>query len=179
MHRARRSARELMGCRTAMPLIPCPGCGASFAAIEGPVHEYMESSPGCWHAYGQVLAREYGNPALFAVHRLSVDSYAVQHPGGASRQAVQSVGVHLARLCLFLEHGLAAREANDAMLRVGRSKARMVRLARPENLGSVTVADVLAAGSDAQHMELVTQWAHSAWQAWSEHHATVRRWALG
>lgn len=160
-----------------MPLIPCCGCGALFPALAGPVHAYMESSAGCWHAFGQVLAREYENPALVAVHRLSVDSYAVQHPGGDSRQAIQSVGVHLVRLCHFLERGLPAAEANAAMLRVGRTKQQMFQLVRPESLGAITVADVVAAESAVQHTELVNLWARSAWQAWSEHHATVRRWA--
>ena len=32
----------------------------------------MESSPACWAAYGEVLAREYSDPAYFQVHRLSV-----------------------------------------------------------------------------------------------------------
>ena len=154
----------------------CPGCGALFPRQEGPVHEYMEASPGCWHAYGQVLAREYGNRRLFAVHRLSVDSYAVQHPGGESRQAIQSVGAHLVRLCLFLERGLSATEANAAMLRVGRTKAKMFKLIRPNSLGSVTVADVLSARDDEAHAAQVQRWATSCWQAWAEHHEIVRRW---
>jgi hypothetical protein len=137
----------------------------------------MESSPACWHTFGLVLAREYETPALQSVHRLSVDSYAVQHPGGSSRQAVQSVGVHLARLCLFLEHGLSAEDANAAMLRVGKIKADMVQLARPASLGSVTVAHVAAAEGAARHIETVHHWARSAWLAWSEHHEIVRRWA--
>jgi hypothetical protein len=137
----------------------------------------MESSPGCWHAFGQVLAREYGNARLFAVHRLSVDSYAVQHPGGESRQAIQSVGVHLVRLCLFLEHGLSPEAANDAMLRVGKTKAGMFKLARPESLGEVTVADVFGARDDDAHEAQVRRWAASAWQAWAVHHDTVRSWA--
>jgi hypothetical protein len=156
---------------------PCPGCGSSFPAHDGPVHEYMESSPGCWRAYGEVLAREYGNPRLFAVHRLSVDSYAVQHPGGDSRQAIQSVGVHLVRLCLFLERGLSPEEANAAMLRAGKGKAEMFRLPRPASLGAVTVADVLAAPDDEAHTTAVRRWARSAWESWAEHHQTVRAWA--
>jgi Family of unknown function (DUF5946) len=156
---------------------PCPGCGACFAPFDGPVHEYMESSPACWQAFGQVMAREYGNPQLFAVHRLSVDAYAVQHPGGESRQAVQSVGVHLARLCLFLEHGLSPEKANAAMLRIGEGKAAMVKLRRPASLGTVTVADVLAARGDEAHAEVVQRWARAAWEAWAEHHDLVRRWA--
>jgi Family of unknown function (DUF5946) len=160
-----------------LPLDPCPGCGARFAPVDGPVHEYMDSSPACWHAFGLVLAREYETPALQSVHRLSVDSYAVQHPGGTSRQAVQSVGVHLARLCLFLEHGLSAEDANAAMLRVGKTKAEMVPLSRPASLGAVTVADVVAADDATRHIETVHRWARSAWLAWFEHHETVRRWA--
>jgi hypothetical protein len=145
--------------------------------FEGPVHEYMESSPSCWHTFGQVLAREYADRRLFAVHRLSVDTYAIQHPGGTSRQAIQSVGVHLARLCLFLERGLTPEEANAAMLRVGKTKVTMRYLKRPSGLGSVTVADVIAAQDTEQHAQIVRQWARTAWDAWSEHHDTVRRWA--
>lgn len=75
-----------------MSLSPCPGCGVRLPESDGPVHAYLESSPACWAAYGQVLAREYGTPALMDVHRLSVDACAVQHPGGHSRQAIRTVG---------------------------------------------------------------------------------------
>ena len=77
----------------------------------GPTHRYMESLPGCWAIYGEVLAREYSDLAYAAVHRLTVDAYAVQHPGQPSPQSIQSVGVHLLRLCLILEHGFSAAAA--------------------------------------------------------------------
>ena len=160
-----------------VPLVPCPGCGARFPAKDGPVHEYMESSPGCWHAFGEVLAREYGNPRLMPVHRLSVDTYAVQHPGGDSRQAIQSVGVHLARLYLMLERGLPPEKANDAMLLIGKTKSQMVKLPAPPSVGGITVADVAGATSDDAHVAIVKRWAQSAWQAWAAHHDIVRSWA--
>ena len=74
----------------------CFACGGSFEPVEGPTHKYMLSSSGCWKAYGELLAREYENPMLFgAVHRLTVDAYALQHPGDPSdRRARQSVWVH-------------------------------------------------------------------------------------
>jgi hypothetical protein len=159
-----------------MATVACPGCGVVLPAFDGPVHEYMESSPACWRAFGEVLAREYSDPRLSRVHRLSVDSYAIQHPGGDSRQAIQSVGVHLARLCLFLERGLSPAQANAAMLRISQTKSTMSRLIRPGSLGVITVADVLAAHSAEQHTEAVMAWAQSAWDAWSEHHETVRKW---
>lgn len=156
--------------------VACLGCGAVFVAMQGPVHAYMDSSPACWHAFGQVLAREYTDPELSAVHRLSVDSYAVQHPGGDSRQAVQSVGIHLSRLCMLLERGLSPEHANAAMLRIGKMKASMYKLSRPTSLGSVTVADVLATTNAKDHVTATRRWAQSAWQAWSAHHAIVRQW---
>ena len=69
----------------------CPGCGAGFAPFDGPVHAYLESSAACWNAFGQVLAREYSDARHAPIHRLTVDAYCVQHPGGDSRQAIQSV----------------------------------------------------------------------------------------
>ena len=154
----------------------CRGCGALLPDIEGPVHDYMDSSPACWAAFGQVLAREYSSASLKSVHRLSVDSYAIQHPGAASRQAVQSVGVHLARLCLFLEQGLSAEDANSAMLLIGKTKSKMHHLTRPESLGDVTVVNVLEASGETAHREVVVRWANSAWSAWKEHHSVVRQW---
>lgn len=155
----------------------CPGCGVQLPLIIGPTHPYMEASPACWQAYGVVLAREYSHWELADIHRLSVDAYAVQHPGGTSRQAIQSVGFHLIRLCLALERGLAPERANDAMLKVSKRKATYIHLARPPSLGSVTLLDVYRTYTLDQHRVVVRGWAQSAWQAWECHHAQVRRWA--
>ncbi len=158
-------------------LAPCTGCGASFPEVKGPTHRYMESSPGCWAAYGEVLAREYSNPAYFEVHRLTVDAYAAQHPGRPSPQSIKSVGYHLIRLCLLLERGLDMRRANDAMLAITKLKDRFVWLAPPPSLGAVTARDVWEAESAAEHKRLVRAWARSVWEAWSPHHDVVHRWA--
>ena len=53
------------------PVVACIGCGGLVRAIDGPTHRYMESSPGCWPLYGEVLAREYGDSAFWASHRLT------------------------------------------------------------------------------------------------------------
>lgn len=136
----------------------------------------MESSPACWAAFGEVLAREYSDQAYFAVHRLSVDAYAVQHPGRPNPQTIQSVAVHLVRLCLLLERGLPMERANDAMLKASEQEKNFVWLTPPESLGTVTVADVWKAEELDAHMAAVRRWAQSAWEAWATHHATVRAW---
>lgn len=158
-------------------LEPCMWCKGLFPRLAGPTHEYMQSTPGCWASYGRVLAREYEDRGLFAVHRLSVDSYAVQHPGVPSRQSIQSVGVHLVRLCLFLEHELAPERANDAMLAAAKQKAQYDWLEPPASLGALTTADIEAAADTTAHERLVRAWAAQMWSVWSAHHDTVRAWA--
>ena len=155
----------------------CFGCGGEYPDIDGPTHRYMASTPGCWAVYGAILAREYNNAIeYFGVHRLTVDAYAVQHPGGDDRQSIQSVGLHLVRLCLFLERGLTAESAHDAMLEAAARKHEFFRLDPPVSMGSVTAADVHGAQTGAAHQAIVTEWAQSAWAAWAMHHDTVRSW---
>ena len=106
----------------------CPGCGLVLAEQEGPTHPYMHCSAACWQVYGRVLAREYGNPDLLVTHRLTVDAYAVQHPGGADRKSIQSVGLHLARLHLTLDRQLRPEQVNKVAIRLGARKAGFVWL---------------------------------------------------
>lgn len=159
------------------PLAPCPGCGGHFPDVAGPAHPYMESSPGCWAAFGAVLARAYGDPALADVHRLSVDAYAAQHPGQPAPRSMKSVGVHLIRLCLTVEQGYDVREANRIMVAISKVKHRFGWLARPASLGEITVAHVADAATAEAYRASVRAWAACVWQAWSDHHATVRTWA--
>ena len=81
----------------------CPGCGLDLPEHDGPTHAYIGASPACWALYGELLAREYGELRYPPSHRLTVDVYAIQHPGGGERRAIQSVAVHLMALCLVLE----------------------------------------------------------------------------
>jgi hypothetical protein len=157
----------------------CCGCGADFPDITGPTHEYMLSSPGCWEAYGRILAREYENRAYAPLHRLSVDAYAVQHPGTDCPRARNSVGIHLSRLCLTVGSGWPVERANDVMLAITTRKRHYPWLIPPADRGAVTIQRVLETGDPSSHLQAVADWAKSAWEAWAEHHETVRRWVEG
>ncbi|MFK8031369.1 MAG: DUF5946 family protein [Gammaproteobacteria bacterium] len=153
----------------------CPGCKLESPSLNGPVHRYMESSPACWATYGKILAREYSSPDYMAVHRLTVDAYAVQHPGRPSRQSVQSVAVHLISLFMVLERKLSHQEATAV---IGRSVEELdfTWLEPPPNKGELTVENVIQAKTAEQHCYLVEQWAGEVWTAWSPHRAQVERW---
>lgn len=138
----------------------------------------MLSSPACWRIYGEHLAFEYSDPELLPIHRLSVDTYAAQHPGDESRQAIQSVGLHLARLMVQLESPHRPEESNDVMLRLGVRKDSLIRLT-PPNEFKMTMAQVRSDSGSANHAESVQAWARHTWDDWSEHHAYIRDWVSG
>ena len=135
--------------------------------MEGPTHRYMASSPGCWAAYGDVLVREYEDASFAGAHRLGVDAYAVQHPDQPSPQSIQSVAVHLIRLCLLLDEGAEIGRANEIMLAATKMKKHFVWLTPPPSRGTITVADLRRAGSAAEHVKLERFWAKVVWKAWS------------
>ncbi len=153
----------------------CFSCGAEVPAVEGPTHDYMLSSPGCWQMYGEVLAREYQDPTYTSRHQLTVDAYAVQHPGDGSPAATRSLHLHLTSLCMVFEHGSQPIEARRLVKRLAEDGFDPEWLEPPEVLGEVTVADVHVAEDAQAHLAAVERWARSAWQAWSGHHEPLLR----
>lgn len=161
---------------TASKLIRCLGFGALVPDIDGPTHEYMLSAPGCWAAFNEVAVQQY-EIASFDLRRLAVDAYAVQHPGTTDRRAIQSVAVHLISLYFVLERGLTPTEATDKMRQALLDKSRFVWLAPPQLMGEITVVNVVNVKDPREHEAVVNRWARSAWEAWSAHHAQIRKWA--
>lgn len=154
----------------------CFGCGALVPMSDLPSHRYVGSSSGCWAVYGTILAREYGEWRFPAIHRLTVDAYMVQHPGTASRQSIQSVAIHLVGLFVVLELGLSSAQATQAIRRAVEQSDRFIWLEPPTHRGELTVLDVAAATTLAEHEQIVRRWAQSVWQSWQCHHSTIRRW---
>ena len=156
---------------------PCPGCGALVPDTDGPTHRYIGASPGCWAVYGEVLAREYSDPLYASAHKLTVDTYAVQHPGMPSPQSIRSVALHLVRLHLVLDRGFGSDEATAAMQRAAARKRDFRWLEPPASRGDWTILDVHAAADPVEHGRRVEQWARCVWEAWAPHQGTARRWA--
>lgn len=156
---------------------PCPGCGARYLpqALDE-THAYIGASPACWSAFGELLAREFGDPAYGVVHRHTVDIYAVQHPGTDDRRQRQSVALHLIGICHWLEHGLTPARLNPVTQRLATSEAEWPWLTPPDRF-DVTVVDVLHATSGEEHVRLTRDWGASVWGAWAPHHDIVRAWA--
>ncbi len=112
------------------------------------------------------------------VHRLSVDSWAVQHPGDGSRRAIQSVGLHLARLMVQIEDGLSGDAANAAMLGFASRKSELPELP-PRAKYSMTVGDVVGAVAPTDHRRAVQAWAEATWRDWADQHDFIAAWVRG
>lgn len=158
-----------------MSTSPCPGCGETFVDGDGPVHRYMTGSAGCWRGFGELLARDYSSAARMTFHQVAVDAYAAQHPGsGDLPQQIQSVGLHLMTLCLFLEND------TDPALGTALHK-KMVRRPTFRRLersgpGALTWKHVPTAGSLEVVRRATYDWASAVWDTYREEHLTVRTW---
>ncbi|MFO7697797.1 MAG: DUF5946 family protein [Anaerolineae bacterium] len=157
--------------------VRCPGCGALVPDHDGATHPYIGASAGCWALFGEVMAREYGEYRYPAVHALTVDTYAAQHPGTPSRRSIQSVALHLMGLHLALERGYDAQRVIAERQRALRGGATYTLLEPPAEMGPLTILDVHAARDLAEHESVVRRWAASVWAAWAPHHAQIREWA--
>ncbi|MEK6276913.1 MAG: DUF5946 family protein [Actinomycetota bacterium] len=155
---------------------PCPGCGLVLPEYVGPTHPYVGSSAACWALYGALLAREYGELGYPECHRLTVDAYAVQHPGRRERRSIQSVDTHLCGLYLMLERGIDGPGATALKNRILATGPRFRWLNPPATSEALTVLDVLHRDDNEQHCDVVERWAGSVWDAWELHHETVRDW---
>jgi hypothetical protein len=154
----------------------CPGCGLDLPESDGPTHPYIGASPACWALYGQLLARDYGEYGMPEEHKFVVDAYAVQHPGTDSREARQSVTVHLIRLCLMLEREHGTEYSTRLMSRATNGVATFPWLDPVTPLGTITVQDMLAAPDRDAHIAKSREWAKDVWNAWSDKHDEVRGW---
>ena len=111
-----------------------------------------------------------------AVHRLTVDTYCVQHPGKESPQSSRSVGIHLIALYVGLEMRVPLPRITAMMDRLLKKGSPFRWLKPPENLGGMSVMDIFKVSSFQDHEQLVCAWAKEVWNAWKVHHRTVQVW---
>jgi hypothetical protein len=156
------------------PRVACVGCGGWVPDIEGPVHRYMTASPGCWQAYGELLAGALPPGPHSAI---TIDAYAATHPGVPGPQSTPSVWIHLLALCFVLERGWPAERAPWLRGVAADAFRGWPWLPPPASMGAITAIDVATAaarGEIERARELAWPWVDGAWRAWAMHHAAVR-----
>lgn len=135
------------------------------------------ASAGCWGAYGDLVAREYGEWSNPPIHRLTGATYAAQHPGEPTTKAIQALAVHLITLNFVVERGMEPERAPREIGRAVADPSEFRWLEPPTEADWQTILDVRGARDVKEHAARVQRWARSVWEAWARHHETVRRWA--
>ncbi len=169
----------------------CPGCHAIFPYQEDLTQQnvgfarYGVTSPECFEALNQVMANEYAYDLPMCIR---LDAYGAQHPPHAEIQkqlcvndrliaaSQQSVVIHLIALYLMVEKKIELSKVSQIMARILISGVALEHEAftPPEDLGSITVQDVLKATTREEHIRLIWQWSESAWKAWAKDHQRIR-----
>jgi Family of unknown function (DUF5946) len=153
----------------------CFSCNAIVPNIDGEVHKYMDSSPGCWYLFGKILEKEFSIPSYKTNSRLTIDAYAIQHYGKLTvPQAVKSVNHHLISLTFYFYYKMNVKQSDAAFKKLAQFKENFKWIEPPKNIGDITVVDVLKAQCAQEHLKLVDDWAYKSWIAWKQHHHYIR-----
>lgn len=121
--------------------------------------------PACAEAFDLLLAREFGDPASFAVHHLTVAAYRLEHPAGSSDHT-------LATLLCVLRAGVDDGRGGEALRRYAAWAGRRLRerppgpVPRPAGRARLGAVDVAAAPDAAGHCALVRAWAAQVREVW-------------
>ena len=142
----------------------CAGCGL----------ELPGGTFACYARFEELLALEFGDARFFRVHRLTVDTYAVQHP---ERHCVSptSFTAHLTGLCATMEHEDPVA-VNARVQRWLSTKPDLEKPSLPVARGRRTIADVTNTDDPAVYVDQVRRWGRSAWEAFADLHPIAREW---
>ena len=175
-------------------LSPCPGCGALFPPHDGPTHRYIGASAGCWALFNwSVVSGGTDVTGLIAQSRIPDnlvpvpahsdalpldslwgDAYGVQHHGGTSPQAIQSVALHLLNL-----HGIISGTTTRPgwpIERALRTRGVFHKL-DPPTLGSALTFRHLFSGGGVVTPVTRSQYVVSVYEAWMAlHRSIVEQW---
>lgn len=173
--------------------LPCEGCGALFPPYDGPAHAYLGASAACWALFGwhvmlgetaatdlpqrsripepPVEAPACGDPSLDIMF---ADAYGVQHHGGESAQAIQSVAVHLLNV-----HAMVTGKTTHPRWALGRAMRKRGDFHKltPPPLGSALTIRHFFPGGGVVAPVARSQYVLSVYGAWMAlHRSTVEDW---
>lgn len=145
----------------------CSGCGRAIAG----------GAAGCRAEFDNLVGRDFSDPRFFAVHRLFVDVYALQHPDEFCRSA-KSLAAHLGGLCLILEHAASAATGAAALRAWLDGPRALDKPPIPADRGAITLADLAGIEDHALWREALRRWADAVWAAWRDLHPIARTWVV-
>jgi hypothetical protein len=134
----------------------------------------LESPQECKEFFDGTLVKEFSDIHFVSVHRLTVDTYSLQHPE-QYMVSVKSFAAHLTGMCCAMEYG------NDSeLLRTLQQwlngKAQLQKPDLIRNVGNLKITHIVKAKDGKDHAMLVQEWARDVWDAYGVYHPLVREW---
>lgn len=112
----------------------------------------------------------HGDPAF--IHQYLVDAYGAQHVRPS--QSAIGAAFALAGLYLAVERGFTGRRVQKMHMQMARTGKPWPRFDPPEDVGPMTVADVVTVEPGPRRDKRLREWCASVWSAWSVEHGRVR-----
>jgi hypothetical protein len=147
------------------PSVRCSGCGL----------EIPGGDAGCQALMDELLARHFSDASYFGVHRLFVDVYCLQHPERYCA-SFKSLAAHLAHVCWSLERAGTKAVPSEPIRRWVERHPHLEKPPVPAARGLMTVADVAAVSTPAEHHQQVERWARATWEAYADLQPPAREW---
>jgi hypothetical protein len=120
-------------------------------------------------AYDEVYLYTMGRPGFILQH--VVDAFAVQRVNDDSKPIGLVFG--LVGLYLRVEKQFSGRQVQQVHMELGRRKREWPRVYVPEDRGSMTVADVLAASAGPERDAAIDHWCRSVWTAFGANREAI------
>jgi Family of unknown function (DUF5946) len=120
-------------------------------------------------AYDEVYVYTMGRPGFILQH--VVDAFAVQTANDKSRPIGVVFG--LVGLYLHVEKHFSGHQVQRVHMELGRRKREWPRVYVPDDRGSMTVSDVLAASAGPERDVAINNWCRSVWTAFSTNRQAI------
>ena len=153
----------------------CPSCGLTLPDNPDLPASPFHASPECWRQYGELAAYTLTLSRDTFIHQTAIDCYEAQHPGEPGKPIAAVFG--LVGLYLVSEKGYSGLQVQRVHMILGTRHLALPTLIAPTFLGSLTVADVLAAPLSTREAA-IQRWAKSVWDAWSTEQQKIRAYTL-
>jgi hypothetical protein len=120
-------------------------------------------------AFQEVHVYSMGRPGFILQH--VVDAFAVQTATSATKRIAVVFG--LVGLYLHVERRFSGREVQKVHMKVARKKREWPEILLPDERGSVTILDVLAAPEGTERDRAIEEWCSSVWLAFASNRETI------
>lgn len=130
-----------------------------------------EAVPSEQQAYDELQCYTLAHGGQAFIHQHVVDAWTAQH----ADERTKPIGLTFALVGLYLhvERGFSGRQVQRVHMTLARHKRSWPSFALPQERGSITASQVIAAPAGLERDHAIDAWCASVWDAFGESHRAV------